>query len=29
MKHGEGILFEEDGSEYKGTFANNKKHGEG
>ena len=29
MKHGNGILFEEDGSEYRGTFANNKRHGEG
>lgn len=29
MKHGQGVLFEEDGCEYKGKFANNKRHGSG
>jgi|JI9StandDraft_2_1071091.scaffolds.fasta_scaffold476157_1 hypothetical protein len=29
MKHGEGVLIETDGSEYKGPFFENRKHGLG
>jgi hypothetical protein len=29
MKHGNGVLIETDGSEYRGSFMENRKHGRG